>query len=257
MRPFTHIPSLILVVIAAGALPVRPLVAQATRADSAAQLCLAADTAKRWKEVAMGWAIRPDDHGSNPSLRRRLLDLARRDQGIRNVPGLADSTSSASFTRRLARSDSANAAELMALVRRYGWPTRKLVGVQAASAAFLVAQHNPRIQQEALRRMSALPAGQVSPADLAALRDRVLVSRGNPQIYGTQLDQPQPGKPMEFAPILDLPHLDARRAEAGLPPLGTYMCMLHSLYGREVEPPRNARPPLPAPLRQRANPKKL
>ena len=242
--------------VAAGALIVlgatlsgrRPLAAQSTRADSAAQLCFAADTARRWKEVAMAWAVTPEDHGSDPALRQRLLDLARRDQALRNVPGLADSANSDSFNRRLARADSANAAELMALVRQHGWPTRKLVGVQAASAAFLVAQHNAHIQQEALRRMSALPPSEVSPSDLAMLRDRVLVRQGNPQIFGTQLKQPEPGKPLEFVPILDLPHLEARRAEAGLPPMDTYMCLLRNMYGREVQPPPTPPQPVsPAP----------
>lgn len=252
MRRFLRVTPLAMAALAASAVSARPLAGQTSKPDSAAQLCFQADTARRWKEVAMGWAILPNDHGTNPALRQRLLELGRRDQAVRNVPGLADSTRSEAFNRRLAAADSANAAELMRLVRRYGWPTRKLVGVQAASAAFLVAQHNAHIQREALRRMSALPAGQVSPADLAALRDRVLVRQGNPQIFGTQLKRPQPGSPLEFAPILDLPHLDARRAEAGLPPLGTYMCMLHSLYGREVEPPVNARP-RPVPQRPRTS----
>ncbi len=228
--------------------------AQAMRADSAAQLCFAADTASRWKDVAMAWAITPEDHGTNAALRQQLLELARRDQALRDVPALADSAQSASFNRRLARADSANAAELMAIVRRYGWPTRDLVGVQAASAAFLVAQHNPQIQPEALRRMAALPPGQVSPSDLAMLRDRVLVRQGNPQIFGTQLKEPSPGQALQFAPILDLPHLDARRAEVGLPPLSTYMCMMRSMYGREVEAPHE--PPQPSRVREPPRPER-
>ncbi len=71
-------PALALGILALAA--ARPQAAQAARADSAAQLCMAADTARRWKEVAMAWAIRPNDQGSNPALRQRLLELARRDQ---------------------------------------------------------------------------------------------------------------------------------------------------------------------------------
>lgn len=248
--------ALLALAVIAGLAVASPATAQLSP-DSAAQRCFEADTATRWKVVAMRWASGPDDHGTDPRLRNRLLDLARRDQELRSIPDLGDSIQSPTFGRRLARADSQNAAELMAIVRKNGWPTRTQVGVQGASAAFLVAQHNSHIQAEALRRMSALPPGEVSPADLAMLRDRILVRQGNPQIYATQLEPPKEGNRMVFAPILDLPHLDERRAEVGLPPLETYMCMLRGMYGKDVEPPKGttmrSRPEGTAPQSQRPN----
>jgi len=89
--------------------------------------------------------------------------------------------------------------------------------------------------------MRALPPAEVPPGDFAMLEDRVRVHDGQPQRYGTQLSLDGTG-PMRFDPIEDLEHLDARRAEAGLPPLDVYSCMLRAFYGRDVvRPPASRR----------------
>lgn len=150
-----------------------------------------------------------------------------------------DSMQVPAFARRMMRADSANAAALMTIVDSFGWPTRSMVGTDGASAAFLIAQHNPSIQQEALRRMLALPGGQVNPSDLALLQDRVLTSAGKPQVYGTQL-KPSPAGTLMFDSIADVAHVDRRRADAGLFPLSVYICMIRGMYGRDVADPRPA-----------------
>ena len=139
----------------------------------------------------------------------------------------------AGFTRRMAARDSADSATLRAIMDRYGWPGRGLVGADGASAAWLVAQHVAGLQRDALRLMRALPAGEVSPSDMALLEDRILVSDGKPQRYGTQLTWAN-----EFSPIEDIAHLDERRAAVGLPPLSVYLCMMKAFTGHDVKDPR-------------------
>jgi hypothetical protein len=217
-----------------------PALAQQSAADSAVERCVAADTATRWKQVAAAARRAGDERGTDDSLRARLLALGRADQALRAD---ADSMRSASYVRRMEEGDSANADALMEIVARHGWPTRSRVGREAASAAFLVAQHNPRIRGEALARMLALPPGEVDAQDLALLQDRVLVSEGKPQRFGSQFSS-APGSPdvLELYPIEDIEHVDARRAEVGLFPLGTYLCIMRGVTGQEIRVPLARRP---------------
>ena len=71
-----------------------------------------------------------------------------------------------------------------------GWPGRSLVGEEAAHAAWLLAQHadrHPALQEQWLSLLEAAVAqGEASPIDLAHLTDRVLLARGELQVYGTQ-----------------------------------------------------------------------
>lgn len=211
--------------------------AQQSRADSIATACLAADTSSAWREVAAEWSAHAGEPVEDVALHRRLLALRDSDQALRLVPGLPDSLANPDFARRLAGRDSANAAALAAIVAREGWPTRTRVGVDGAEAAFLVAQHNPSIQRDALARMEALPADEVPAADMAMLEDRVRVHAGRPQIYGTQLHATADGA-YAVDPVEDLAGLDRRRAEVGLPPFDVYLCVVRGVYGRPVADPR-------------------
>jgi hypothetical protein len=215
--------------------------AQESRVDSVARACLASDTATRWQEVARAWSERAGRPASNDSLHDVLLELRKRDQALRTVAGLADSMESSAFRSRLLSTDYADATALTRIVDLYGWPTPELVGTDGAEAAWLVVQHNPSLQRPMLAKMLALPPGSVSPSNLALLRDRVLTSEGKPQLYGTQIRLAAQGGASTFYPIADLAHLDERRAEAGLFPFDTYLCLLRGMYEREVVDPRRGR----------------
>jgi hypothetical protein len=226
------------VALAALAATVAPAAAQGSALDSVVAACAARDTSTAWQRVSAAWTDERDSTWSNDSLRRQLIALGQRDQAVRDAPAIADSMADTAFVRRMAQRDSADAAELRAIIARYGWPGRSLVGAKGASAAWIVAQHNPSLEHEALRLMRALPAGEVSPGDLAMLEDRVRVHDGQPQRYGTQLHQGDDGRTLVFDPIEDVAHLDERRAAAGLPPMPVYRCMMRAYSGREVPPPR-------------------
>jgi hypothetical protein len=205
--------------------------------DSILAVCVAHDTSTRWREVSARWGDARTDRWRDSTLRQRLLALRDSDQVVRSAPSLADSLRDSSFVRRMARRDSLDRRALLEIIAAHGWPGRSLVGSEAASAAFLIAQHNDSLQPRALALMRAMPAGEVSPADLALLEDRVRVHRGEKQRFGTQMHPTPDGRALAFDPIEDPAHLEERRAAAGLPPLSTYRCLMRASYGRDVLAP--------------------
>ena len=202
-----------------------------------APITISLDTTARWVSVLMAWSDESAHAWTNDSLRGVLIDMARVDQAVRQdltPERLADTA----FIHAMARVDSANARQLRNIIARFGWPTKSMVGAKGASAAWLIVQHVPELQEEGERLMLSAPPGEVSPADLALLIDRRLVSQGKPQRYGSQLQPLREGETvMSFYPIEDLADLDARRAEVGLMPLADYIRMMEGAYHVKVEPP--------------------
>jgi hypothetical protein len=76
--------------------------------------------------------------------------------------------------------------------------------------------------------MEALPMDEVNPANIAYLKDRVLMMNGMPQIYGTQFQGS--GKDMHVYPIEDAEHVDERRASVGLDIFAENEARLRELY---------------------------
>ena len=113
-----------------------------------------------------------------------------------------------------------NARRLKEIVARHGWPGISLVGVEGCRAAWLIAQHSictPDLQREFLTLLAQASAAVEAPRrQLALLTDRIRFHEGKPQLYGTVLDWDEQGE--LSCEVEDPANLDARRAEAGLPP---------------------------------------
>ncbi|MFI1869417.1 DUF6624 domain-containing protein [Streptomyces jumonjinensis] len=173
---------------------------------------------------AVQQAVRlPDSPPANDRLRRELLERQAQDQAVRLTPE-AD-RSEEPYERRRAV-DQENTAWLRDVVARYGWPGHALVGKEAATAAWLLAQHadrNPGFQAECLDLLArAVTAGDADVRHGALLEDRVRVHRGEPQVFGTQLAGQGDGSLIPF-PIVDPLGVDARRAAWGFEPLDDYI----------------------------------
>jgi hypothetical protein len=154
--------------------------------------------------------------GVNDELRAELLERADRDQAARRSlppgPGMEQ------WEQIVEPVDWANTARLREIVAEHGWPGRRLVGEKAAHAAWLLAQRAPpQFQEQCLPLLEdAVAQGDASPADLAYLRDRVLMHRGEPQIYGTQYVVKD--GVLTLWTVQDPAGLDERRAALGLEP---------------------------------------
>jgi hypothetical protein len=133
-----------------------------------------------------------------------------------------------------------NATRLRALIESRGWPTRSLVGEEAAAAAWLILQHaigNPSLQRRGLALMNEAAArGEVSPAQVAMLEDRIRVNEGRGQRYGTQFDWDREGL-LSPLPIDDPENVDARRAEVGLSPLAEEIQRMRRQSAKHGEKP--------------------
>lgn len=158
----------------------------------------------------------------HPGLADELLARMAEDQRLRGLPGHAWTDEVLAEIQAI---DEDNTAALKRIVAEHGWPGHTLVGEEAATAAWLIAQHatDDREFQERARVLlaAAVATGDADPAHLAYLTDRCLVFEDKPQIYGTQYTRP-PGEELRPAPIEDPANLDVRRARVGLGPHAEY-----------------------------------
>ena len=162
----------------------------------------------------------------------------------------------ADLIREGSQADRRHTARLKEIVAEFGWPTRSMVGKQAALAAFLIVQHadhDPDFQSRCLPMLvEAAQHGEVSKGHVAYLTDRVRVKQGKPQLYGTQYGTAhgadgsaltdEHGHIKYLLPLVeDVDRLDERREAAGLGPWVDYEKRMAKLQGRDPQDrPRSA-----------------
>ena len=119
------------------------------------------------------------------------------------------------LARRAMDTDSTNLEMATRILAETGYPSKSLVGDFASQAVWLVIQHSGlEVQKQYLPQLEkAARNGDLPPAMIAALKDRIDVREGRPQKYGTQLG------PDGLCPLLDASHVNEWRKEVGLPPI--------------------------------------
>ena len=114
-----------------------------------------------------------------------------------------------------------NARQLRELIQRHGWPNEHIAGHDGAEAAWLIAQHSisdpdfMRECRELLEKESA--TGRVPLWQFAYLDDRIRVSEGKPQRFGTQFELTPDGPTL--CEVDNPEALEQRRQEMGLGPI--------------------------------------
>ncbi|MGW4199033.1 DUF6624 domain-containing protein [Streptomyces sp. NPDC005004] len=162
----------------------------------------------------------------NPSLARELLVRADRaaDQWGRRARERLDSVQ----LGRARQEDVANGKVIQFVIDEHGWPGHRLVGPDAARAAWRLALHAddlPLFQARAARLMrQAVDRGDAHAHHWAHLHDRALLNNGALQEFGTQYLLGPDGP--HACPVLDPDGLDIRRAESGLPPAAAALAEL-------------------------------
>ncbi|GAA2450702.1 DUF6624 domain-containing protein [Streptomyces macrosporus] len=151
---------------------------------------------------------------------RAMAERDRRSVHLANSEDVAERLA----WRRLTAEHGDRLAEIM---DEFGWPSVAAVGEEAATGAWIVAQHADRdlgVQRRALALLErAVERGEDSAYRLAFLRDRVLVNEGRPQVYGTQIADVRDGAPVPWPCVdPDPARVDERRAEVGIAPFAEY-----------------------------------
>lgn len=125
--------------------------------------------------------------------------------------------------RTLLTVNDAHGGRLAGILGEHGWPGLRMVGADGADAAWMLAQHADRRNDE---RGSWLPlleaaveSGDADPRHLATLTDRIAAVAGEQQRFGTVVMLAADGEPEFPLPVADAVDLEARRASIGLPRL--------------------------------------
>jgi hypothetical protein len=121
--------------------------------------------------------------------------------------------------------DQSNQKYVTKVLDQYGWIGYDTIGYEANNALFLVIQHADSATQEKYLPLlkNAVKEKKASPEELALLEDRVLIRRGEKQIYGSQVQCDSTGLKCWVLPITDEKNVDNRRKAIGLPPLAVYL----------------------------------
>jgi hypothetical protein len=181
----------------------------------------------------------------------RLVRMGELDQAPRKiitafdfstVPEAERPTAIARASALIEAVDAENQAALVKLVPHEGWFLRSAYGDKAAAAAFNIVQHADLPLQERVLPLIAplVKRGEIDGQSYGMMFDRVAISHGRPQTYGTQF-RCDDGKWRPY-PILDPEHLDARRATLAFP--GSY-AEIKAYFDRSPPCPQTRRPPPP------------
>ena len=129
--------------------------------------------------------------------------------------------------RKLSETDSLNLISAKGIILKYGFPGYNLVGSEGSNNFWSIIQHcdeDLAFQKKVLLLMDKeVKRKNASALNNAMLRDRVLVSEGKKQIYGTQVRYNVELKKSQPFPIADPENVDARRKKVGLSTLSDYL----------------------------------
>ncbi len=186
---------------------------------------------KRWATICKQVKQNKDkaEANLNKPLVARLEAILENDQKYRRQLGPLtekygrDSKEVRELWKTMAYYDSLDQVEVLAILEKYGWPTREMIGEWGSQPIFLVIQHaDLAIQDKYLSVMrEAVKKGDARASSLALLEDRVALGHGRRQIYGSQVSSDAKGD--YLAPLTDPDNVDERRASVGLGPLAGYL----------------------------------
>jgi hypothetical protein len=178
------------------------------------------------------------------ALRQELFTMLREDQALRQQLIAAPDSAAALEVQAL---DRRNTARLKEIVLAQGWPDTAQVGLDGALAAFVLVQHADQdlaFQEEMLPHVDeAYRRGELPGECVALLTDRILIAKGERQIYGTQAGIVD--GVVQVRPVEDPDNLDVRRAQMGMIPIAEYEAILASMYHATVD---STTAPAPGPV---------
>lgn len=154
------------------------------------------------------------------SIRTELEQIREADQAVRRNLNYLDFAQ----VEKMRTVDAVNRKRLKEIISLIGWPSKELVGENASSGAFLVAQHAHEdldFMKEVFSHIEADYRKQkASPSQYALMYDRIKMLEGKPQRFGTQFNKNSSG--CRAWKMEEPEKVDEYRAQMGLDTLAVY-----------------------------------
>lgn len=126
------------------------------------------------------------------------------------------------------KNDKKRIRELKKLIQQHGWPTVSLVGKKASTNAWLLVQHadhDLKFQKYILNLLEEIDKANrndIDRANIAYLKDRILMAEKKKQLFGTQFRFDKQGR-LSLYPIKNLKGIGSLRKAYKLPPLKEFI----------------------------------
>jgi hypothetical protein len=153
----------------------------------------------------------------NDQVHRLKTDSVRNNFGV-NSPKWTD------HWKRINRQDSLNLNIVNDLLKRFSFCGLNKVDKSYSSAVFLVIHHSggKQLVKYFSKIKKAHKKGCISSHLFSLMQDRVSISKGKKQIYGTQIAYDETQEKHYVLPLKSPCKVDKRRQKINLPPLKTY-----------------------------------
>lgn len=195
-----------------------------------AQSCLTQDDVKQM----LARVETPPPPKPDKKLKEELLKLAFKQRELL-MQVIAKDQTKESDREKLRNVYEKNTVKLCDIIKTSGWPTTPLVDREGVVAAFEILKNGGtyELQRDLLPVIVAvIKKDPVQKSHFAGLYDRLRVSAGMKQLFGTQAVSM--GGFLILYPIDDPAKVDARRAEFNLVPLDLYIRGLEQTYGKPL-----------------------
>jgi VWFA-related protein len=195
-----------------------------------AQSCVTQDDVKQM----LARVGSPPPSKSDKKLKEELLKMANKQRELLLQVVDKDQTKK-SDREKLHKLYEEHTAKLCEILKVHGWPTSDLVDREGVLATFQLLKNGGtyELQRDLLPLIVAVIKKDPSQkSEFAGLYDRLRVSAGMKQLFGTQAVSL--GGFLILYPIEDQAKLDARRAEYGLPSIDLYIRELERTYGKPL-----------------------
>lgn len=198
----------------------------ATRAQS----CVTQDDVKQMLARIEG----PPPAKTDKKLKEELLKMAYKQRDLLLQVVEKDQTKQ-SDQEKLRKVYENNVVKLCQMLKTVGWPTTALVERDGVFAAFQILKNGAafELQRDLLPVIvAAIKKDPSQKSEFAGLYDRLRVSAGMKQLFGTQAVSM--GGFLILYPIEDETKLDALRTEYGLPQMNLHIKDLERTYGKPL-----------------------
>lgn len=194
-----------------------------------AQSCLTQDDVKR----LLARVDSPPPAKPDKKLQKELIKIVNKQRELLVRVVEKDQTKQ-SDQEKLHKLYEADAAKLCQILNTYGWPTTALVEREGVAAVFHILKSGSyELQRDLLPVIvEVIRKDPAQKPEFAGLYDRLRVSAGMKQLFGTQAVST--GGFLVLYPVEDQAKLNSRRAEFGLVDIDVYIRHLERTYGKPL-----------------------